>query len=125
MKIYHVYELYNLLGTVEYVGETSNPYQRWYSHKTNSKSSGSGKFYGRADIQMHLVREFDNHKDAYEYQCELQKEYGLGTDSERYSKASKDKTKHFAGIKQTPAHIQKRSEALKLHWANKKSNSIL
>ena len=75
MKKY-VYELYNLLGTVEYVGETINPKDRFRKH-TKSKA---GKFYGRADIQMNVVKDFDNKKEAYSYQCKLQKHYGLKTD---------------------------------------------
>jgi hypothetical protein len=92
MKKY-VYELYNLLGTVEYVGETINPKERFRYHtKLKPKiGSGWGKFYGRLDIQMNVVKDFNNKKDAYEYQCQLQKYYGLITDSELVSKGKKGK----------------------------------
>jgi predicted GIY-YIG superfamily endonuclease len=82
MKTHYVYELFNLVGTIEYVGETSNPTERLYNH-TKKKS---GKFYNRVDIQMNIVKEFDNRKDAYYYQIELQKQYNLVTDSEIKSK---------------------------------------
>ena len=78
MKIWHVYELVNSNGIVEYVGETINPYKRWYNHKCKN-----GKFHNRNDIKMNTIKQFDNHNDAYVYQCVLQKQYGFITDSEK------------------------------------------
>jgi predicted GIY-YIG superfamily endonuclease len=78
MKVWHVYELYNLLGSIEYVGETINTERRFREH-TKSKT---GKFYGRTDISMNIVKIFDNGKEAWDYQCELQKKYELITDGE-------------------------------------------
>ena len=89
MKTHYVYELYNLLGTIEYVGETTTPKHRFTQHKSSNQSSGNGKFYNRTDISMNIVKEFTNKKDAYSYQCQLQKEYGLITDSEINSKSKK------------------------------------
>ena len=77
-----VYELVNLMGTVEYVGETVNARRRFNNHKSNSKGNGSGKFYGRQDIFMNIVKDFDTKKEAYDYQIKLQKDYGLVTDDE-------------------------------------------
>ena len=83
----YVYEMINLLGTIEYVGETSNPKRRFKEHTKNRPlRSGLGKFFGRADIIMNIVKEFDNRKDAYQYQCKLQKEYGLISDAEVFNK---------------------------------------
>ena len=75
MKKWYVYELVNLMGTVEYVGETQNPKKRIYNHK-----SKYGKFTARADIFMNIIKEFNNKKDAYEYQCIIQNEYGFLSD---------------------------------------------
>jgi hypothetical protein len=88
-KKHYVYELYNLEGTVEYVGETENPKLRFDKHvKTNPinkfgrKNWGSGKFYGRQDIYMHIAKEFDTKRKAFNFQCMLQAVYGLVTDRE-------------------------------------------
>ena len=84
----YVYELINLMGTVEYVGETQNPKRRFREHTRSKPTSGLGvgKFYGRTDIFINIVKEFDNRKDAYDYQCKLQKEYGLISDVEVFHK---------------------------------------
>ena len=79
MKKY-VYELVNLMGTVEHVGETLYPKKRLSDH-----CGKNGKFYGRQDISMHIVKEFNNKQEAWDYQCKLQKEYGLITDAENQS----------------------------------------
>lgn len=77
MKKYYVYELVNLMGTIEYVGETTNPKNRFQSHKFKGN-----KFYKRADITMNIVNEFPTKKEAWKHQCELQTEYGLISDRE-------------------------------------------
>ena len=82
MKKWYVYEIVNLMGTVEYVGETTQPTQRFANHKRKLRSPGSGRFGNRSDVFMNIVKEFDNKLDAFEYQCTLQKEYGLKTDKE-------------------------------------------
>ena len=87
MKKHYVYEIVNLMGTVEYVGETINPKNRFQSHKCSRISNGSGKFYKRSDVFMNIVCEFDNRKDAYDYQCKLQKEYGFKSDREKSANA--------------------------------------
>jgi predicted GIY-YIG superfamily endonuclease len=84
MKTHYVYELFNLVGTIEYVGETTTPKHRFNQHK-----SKDGKFHNRTDISMNIVEEFDNKKDAYNYQCQLQKQYGFITDAETNSINSK------------------------------------
>ena len=45
--MYYIYEIVNLLGTVEYVGETNNPKLRFINHKCKN-----GLFYKRQDILM-------------------------------------------------------------------------
>jgi len=89
MKKYYVYELYNQMGTVEYVGETTNPSHRMRQHTKYKRKGGHGKFYNRLDIKMHIVKEFDNRKEAWDYQCKLQNEYGLDTDGEIISNSQK------------------------------------
>ena len=78
-----MYEIINLMGTVEYVGETAYPTKRFANHKRKLRSPGCGRFGNRSDVFMNIVKEFDNKIDAFEYQCQLQKEYGLKTDKER------------------------------------------
>ena len=82
-KTKYVYELYNNHNVVEYVGESVNPKGRLISHKANCKGSGSGKFYNRPDIKMRIVAEFEDKKEAYQYQIQLQKKYNLETDNEK------------------------------------------
>ena len=95
MKKYYVYELYNSLGTIEYVGETSRPLERFQNHIRHkpNPNNGIGKFYGRMDITMNIVKEFDNKTEAYRFQCQLQKEYGFITDSEKLKGTESDATK--------------------------------
>ncbi len=92
----YVYEIINTLGTIEYVGETSNPKRRLYEHtKKKPLTSGSGTFFGRNDIIMNIVKEFDNRKDAYDYQCKLQKEYGLISDFDVFNKNFNNRHKGY------------------------------
>jgi predicted GIY-YIG superfamily endonuclease len=81
MKKY-VYKLINSKDKIEYIGETMHPNARFRVHK-------SKKFRGRNDIKMVIVAEFDNRKDAYNYQCDLQKQYGLISDKEIMSYVQK------------------------------------
>ena len=109
MKKCYVYELYNQVGTIEYVGESVNPKNRWYQHICKSKDKKNGKFFGRDDIKMRIVKEFDNKKDAYDYQCKLQKEYGLFTDSEKMTMPN-------IGNKHSNETLIKKSIAMKESW---------
>jgi predicted GIY-YIG superfamily endonuclease len=86
MKKYYVYEIVNLMGTIEYVGETTMPKRRLWNHTSNGNGSGSGRFNNRSDIFMNIVAEFDNRKDAFNYQCKLQYEYGFETDADKRQK---------------------------------------
>jgi len=134
MKTWYVYELYNLVGTVEWVGESVNPKSRLYSHtkRKNYPTNGNGKFYGRTDISMNIVAQFDNRIDAWDYQCKLQKEYGLNTDRETNSKAHIGNT-HSTETKLKISQSQigkvkseetkrRMSEAIKLAWTKRKEN---
>jgi predicted GIY-YIG superfamily endonuclease len=79
MKKYYVYELINLYGTIEYVGETSLPKIRLYDH-TRRKPNGTstrGLFYGRQDLIMNIVQEFDDRRDARKFETELKIINGL------------------------------------------------
>jgi predicted GIY-YIG superfamily endonuclease len=104
---HYVYELINLLGTIEYVGESKNPYQRFNSHTKVKPGKAMGKFYGRQDLTLNIVKEFNNRKDAYQYQCELQSKYGLITDRELSSQSMKGKSRKPFSIE----HRQKIGDA--------------
>lgn len=119
MKKWYVYEIVNLMGTVEYVGESSNIKNRWRNHK-----SINGRFHNRLDVFMNVVKEFDNRRNALDYQYELQTYYGLETDIEKrkfeWTDVSKQKistihknNKHFLGHKHTNETKKKLSEASK------------
>ena len=93
MKKWYVYELINLMGTIEWVGESCRPIERFANHINHKpkKGNGIGLFYGRCDLSIHIVKSFVSKKEAYAYQIELQKQYGLPTDIEKlYRIVSKD-----------------------------------
>ena len=80
--MYYVYELVNLLGTVEYVGQTIDPKRRFHEHtkskpKTNNRH---GKFYKRQDISMHIVATYSTETDVRNAEYDLQVFWGLPTD---------------------------------------------
>jgi len=84
MKTWKVYELINLMGTVEYVGESTRPETRFREHTMHKPSNGKGKFYQRYDIFMNIVAEFNTRKEARDFEEILQIEYNLTTDRSRY-----------------------------------------
>ena len=87
--MYYVYELINLMGTVEYVGETSNPPYRFIQHTTikpRKKESGHGQFYLRLDISMNIVEIYPTKKEARKIEEELQIYWGLKTDRSKNSR---------------------------------------
>jgi hypothetical protein len=79
MKTYKVYEIINSMGIVEHVGETSRSIKsRMYDHKRKPVEGQSfGKFYGRNDIIVHQVAEFNSRKEARNLEGQLKLEYGL------------------------------------------------
>ena len=82
---YFVYEIVNIMGTIEYVGETYDIEQRFLNH-----ISKSGKFYKRQDIIINIVAEFPTKKEAYAYQCKLQNEYGWSSDLDKTASGARD-----------------------------------
>jgi len=117
-KTHYVYELYNLTGTIEYVGETQNPKRRFNQHtRTNpistsgKKYTGVGKFYKRNDIFMHIAKEFDTKRKAFNFQCMLQAVYGLETDKEIQLRNSK-----FIANEVTPVISKNIKTSEETHW---------
>ena len=90
---YFVYELVNLMGTIEYVGRTKDPRRRFGEHtrtKPNKKNT-NGMFYGRQDLLLNVVKSFDDIKDANKLEGELKLSYGINwTEKERDVKAGKN-----------------------------------
>lgn len=89
MKEYYVYKIVDKKsGNIEYIGETCNLNLRFNCHVTNSKFSGSGRFAGRRnEIEMKVIKTFSDKKEAFDYQCKLQKELGFKTDLEKTQSA--------------------------------------
>jgi predicted GIY-YIG superfamily endonuclease len=84
MKNYYVYEIVNLVGSVEYVGSTGNPKQRWYMHKTKPVLGRKiGKFHKRQDVFMNLVSVHATRKEARLEEMRLQKFWGFETEDEK------------------------------------------
>lgn len=79
MKKWYVYELVNLMGYVECVGETIQPEVRMKGHTRikPSPKTRNGKFYEREDLVMNIVAEFDNRPDALKLEGQLKKVHGL------------------------------------------------
>jgi predicted GIY-YIG superfamily endonuclease len=87
MQKHYVYELINLYGSVEDVGETTRPKWRLYQHTKVKPEGGHGKYYGRQDLVMNIVDTFDNRSDALKLETELKLSYGLEpTERNRNSK---------------------------------------
>ena len=81
MERFYVYELVNLYGTVEKIGETKNIEKRMRDHFTNKPDGkGKGAFFGRQDLAVNIVANFETKKEAFQFQLELQREYGMTTD---------------------------------------------
>jgi predicted GIY-YIG superfamily endonuclease len=78
--MYYVYELVNLLGTIEYVGQTKDPSYRLLAHKSKPNSNGAGKFFKRQDISMHIVATYATEEEARDAEEILQLFWGLPTD---------------------------------------------
>jgi hypothetical protein len=97
MEKHYVYKLES--NIVEHIGHSKHPKFRYQQH-INFKPNGSshGKFYGRDDLQLIVVKEFDSRKEAYAYQCKLQKAYGFKTDTE----LSAVKAGKIGGLKSSP-----------------------
>jgi len=80
-KTKKVYLLRNTdTGKIEYVGCTYNPKHRMYTHtkvKPIKGITGMGMFYGRDDLEMVIVKEFVDKKEAYNYEGELKLQYGF------------------------------------------------
>jgi predicted GIY-YIG superfamily endonuclease len=127
MKTHYVYELYNELGSIEHVGETSNPKKRFYNHTKAKpiKGTGTGKFYKRLDISMNIVKEFYDKKEAFAYQCELQKQYGLITDKDKFLAPTSEETKLKMSLaKLGKKHPQWVKDKIKATMLSKKHNDI-
>jgi len=76
---YYVYVLMNGYGIVEYVGYSKNLKQRIYDHTQRNPKWGlhNGKFYGRTDITMEVIKKFDTKKEARDYEGELKIQLGF------------------------------------------------
>ena len=75
----HLYELRNAIDEVEYVGVTSRPKGRMWQHTKdpNKRGSSRGLFYGRNDITMHIIDQFETRKQALFAEAELKISYGF------------------------------------------------
>jgi predicted GIY-YIG superfamily endonuclease len=88
MEKHYVYKLENEI--VEHIGHSSDIARRYNQHIYQKPNGSScGKFYGRTDLKIIVVKEFDTRKEAFAYQCELQKEYGFVTDRDKSGYAGK------------------------------------
>jgi predicted GIY-YIG superfamily endonuclease len=85
---YYVYEIMNLMGTVEYVGMTSNYKLRKWRHFAKP-TKHHGKFYGRIDCLIYVVAEFTNKEEALIQEKELHEYHRLVTQGQKISQYSK------------------------------------
>jgi predicted GIY-YIG superfamily endonuclease len=117
MRKKYVYELVNKDNVVEHVGESYNPkarYREHVHHKFRPKK-GMGKFYGRTDLTLEVVAEFDNRKEAFDYQCQLQTKY-FGINDRDKAKQNGIKGKEFGYLG---------AQAGRDYWNNKKRAGII
>ncbi len=76
---YKVYELINLCGSIEYVGQTKRSLKdRFYEHvKSAPNGNGNGKFHGRQDLTILEVESFETRGEALALESSLKQEHGL------------------------------------------------
>ena len=72
-RTYYTYELINFLGTIEYVGQSYRPQYRFRQHTLTR----AGKFFGRQDLYLHIVAEYDTVKEALLAEGLLKAEHGF------------------------------------------------
>jgi len=80
MKTHYVYELINQQGVVEYVGTSINPKNRFKQHikkKPSTRNNSDGRFYQRFDLQLIIIKSYDNSYDAYLEEGRLKLKYGF------------------------------------------------
>lgn len=109
------------MGTVEYVGKTINPKNRFYQHtkaKPNQNLS-RGRFYKRQDIFLNVVNSFYNRTEAWKAEGELKKLHNiLWTEFEVCSKN---------GTEQGPKNVKSgllKSNSEKLRGKKREESSI-
>jgi len=83
--MYYLYELINLMGTVEYVGQSKRPKVRLRQH-TKIDPIGDrnfhGRFYKRQDIFMNIVASYETKEEVLKEEWKLQEYWGLKKDSD-------------------------------------------
>ena len=119
----YVYELINLYGTVEWVGESIDPNRRLYQHtkckpRADGKPSSQGTFYNRQDLIMNIVANFATKPEARKFEGELKKLHGLEHTEVTAGKNAGLKTgKRNAQIIRTCPHCGKTGRGLNmLRW---------
>ncbi len=114
----YVYEIVNDFGKVEYVGQTNNPKRRMREHVKNKPlKSGYGKFYGRVDITMRIVKEVETIKEARDLEEKLQLKYGLETDRSKKLKAAALGTRSYWNSMSNEERSIVNSKSAKLKWS--------
>jgi predicted GIY-YIG superfamily endonuclease len=113
----YVYQLVNENNVVEYIGESFNPIARYKEHVHHKfrPKKGMGKFYGRTNLSLEVLAEFDNPKEAFDYQCELQKKY-FGIDDRDKAIQNGMKGKEFGYLG---------AQGSRDYWNNKKRAGII
>lgn len=75
------YKIINLINNKVYIGITKNSItKRWNEHKSKSKTSNSHlsksiRKYGVENFKIHILKEFDNEQQMYDYEIEAIKKY--------------------------------------------------
>lgn len=107
-KTWKIYELYDTYGSIVYVGCTHNPEYRFVQHTKNKPTPGQGKFYGRQDLVLNIVAEYEDRKEALRAEGALKLEHGFEW-TERTTLISNGKKAADSG---------QLSKAAKLNWQN-------
>jgi predicted GIY-YIG superfamily endonuclease len=95
---HYVYVLMNEYGVVEYVGCTKRLDRRLYEHtKCTPTNIGMGKFHGRTDLILEIVKEFDTRNEAEAYEGELKLQLGFEWTEQTYVIKGARKTKELYG----------------------------
>lgn len=129
--MFYVYELRNLSNSLEYIGCTKNPEGRMYGHIRRGCLTGrnKGKFFGRSDIKMIIVKEFTTKREALLFEGEHKIANGLPWDEfERNSRGGK-KSGPIHGkiqgmINAKNGHLKRIAHLGHLGWKKEKINNV-
>jgi len=130
--VYYVYELRTTDNKVEYIGCSKRPKQRFRQHVFQKPTGpGIGKFLGRTDLHLEIIKEFYNRKEAGQFEGFLKRQNGfIWTEYENmkkaYSISHKTKAGSYASAKvvRTCQFCNRQIKGNAYFWHLKRSHNV-